>query len=58
MDMEEFLREYFKALTKKFRDLVPPDQMKEFILIDKGNSPWQPDFKGKLADLLGLLRKV
>lgn len=24
-------------------------------LIDRGNSPWQPDFKGKLADLPGLL---
>jgi len=36
MDMEEFLREYFKALTKKFRNLVPPDQMKEFILAATG----------------------
>lgn len=32
MNMEEFLRQYFKAITKKFSDIVPPAEMKESIL--------------------------
>ncbi|NLI13077.1 Phosphoglycolate phosphatase [Pelotomaculum propionicicum] len=36
MDMKEFMSQYFKVLTKKFKEIVPPDQMKKSLLAATG----------------------
>ena len=46
IDMDEFLPQYFKAITYKFREVIPPDLMKESILnatlaMAKNNNPAQ-----------------